>query len=176
MELDMQHQFALVRFRMLVIFISIHDFLIQRVESMRIEFLRYWNIPDLVQQHQQRHDITDRSSHHSMPGDLTHLQATHRTFLSQLQSLCLLTKSTAPFSNEVLRLCHMGLDLRSMWPQRTEVGVTVGEQLTTLHARFNDHVKLLATLLSRSLSLSNQNDLKPLVDVFCSAASYGPLR
>ncbi|TPP58391.1 hypothetical protein FGIG_02698, partial [Fasciola gigantica] len=162
------HRLLLLRSSMIFVFAGLHDFLVHRIEALRIHFIQYWNLPDVMQIIQASEQVDDR------PGDLSHLIATHHSMLTGLKAVCLLTSSSAILRRELGTVLQLPLVLQSLWSPNLIVSGSsdIDARVTHLIDTFHTHVNFLASLLSTSVRISNMRKLSSLAETFRIAASF----
>ncbi|KAK4473666.1 hypothetical protein MN116_003016 [Schistosoma mekongi] len=163
------HCLIVLRIKMLFIFASLHDFLVHRVEAIRIRFSSKWCLPACDSSTFIIRNIPETYSFSDLVQD-------HNRLLSELQSVCLLNESSSLLFTEIYNLCNMGLQLRELWSNNFSCSKCntsrFKEEIETLSDQFDNHVLFLSTMLARSIRLSNVKQLLYLSSSFKIAAVF----
>ncbi|KAA0197628.1 hypothetical protein FBUS_00446 [Fasciolopsis buskii] len=161
-------QILLLRSSMIFVFAGLHDFVVHRIEATRIQFIQYWSLPDVT------HVVQATKNENDWPGDLSHLIDTHHSMLMGLKATCLLTPSAAVLRRELETLLRLPLILQSLWSPNPIISdsLEVNNRVTHLNNTFFTHVNFLASLLAKSVRLSNMRKLCSLAETFRIAASF----
>ncbi|VDP96832.1 unnamed protein product [Trichobilharzia regenti] len=156
---------------MLFIFTSLHDFLVHRVETLRIRFSSKWCLPNFSAPNLVNISIPETYRFSDLIQD-------HNKLLSELQAVCLSTESSLLLRNEIYNLCNMGLQLQDLWIggnlflYLNSDSSTFKVKVDMLSNEFDSHVKFLSTMLTRSIRLSNAKQLLYVSSCFQIAASF----
>ncbi|OON23575.1 kinase domain protein [Opisthorchis viverrini] len=163
---DTYHRMLLLRLNMLYIFTGLHDFLMHRIEALRVKFAQHWRLPGC--------SLTPASDTGSaVPyGDLPELIQSHNVLLHTLQSVCLLTESSSMLRTEIDNICQMAFTLKILWSPSHSRPLDLAPRLTQLASLFHNHVKFLARLFYGSVRLSNVKRLLPLAETFRLASNF----
>ncbi|KAG5448549.1 Gamma-tubulin complex component 5 [Clonorchis sinensis] len=163
---DAYHRMLLLRLNMLYIFTGLHDFLMNRIEALRVKFAQHWRLPGCSPT-----PASDTGS--AVPyGDLPELIQSHNVLLQSLQSVCLLTESSSMLRTEIDNICQMAFTLKALWSPSRSRPLDLAPRLTQLASLFHNHVKFLARLFYGSVRLSNVKRLLPLAETFRLASNF----
>lgn len=162
------HRILLLRSSMIFVFAGLHDFVVHRIEAFRIQFIQYWSLPDVT------HVVQAAKYEDNWPGDLSHLIDTHHSMLMGLKATCLLTPSAAVLRRELEAILRLPLVLQSLWSPNPIISDSseVNIRVTHLSDVFFTHVNFLASLLAKSVRLSNMRKLCSLAETFRIASSF----